>query len=222
MPLSDRFTRSTSDACSSIDRFLWITPRPPCCAMAMASLDSVTVSMAALTSGTFRRMFRVRRVVTSTAVGTTSECRGTSRTSSKVSAVARPTSIEVACSVEASVFSAMRLLRQQVACAAGVRLRKSTPSSDFRRLTWHQPAWRSTHAAAPWHFLYFFPLPHGHGSFRPTFGSSRRTVFTSASSPPDARRLSVAPARRGSPGPARAWARRTARSARPPSPDRSG
>jgi hypothetical protein len=21
----------------------------------------------------------------------------------------------------------------------------------------------------PWHFLYFFPLPHGHGSFRPTF-----------------------------------------------------
>ncbi len=21
----------------------------------------------------------------------------------------------------------------------------------------------------PWHFLYFFPLPHGQGSFRPTF-----------------------------------------------------
>src|SRR5262249_2132744 len=40
------------------------------------------------------------------------------------------------------------------------------------------------HAAAPWHFLYFFPLPHGHGSFLPTFGSSRRTVFTAASSPP--------------------------------------
>src|SRR5262249_16789371 len=40
------------------------------------------------------------------------------------------------------------------------------------------------HAAAPWHFLYFLPLPHGHGSFRPTFGSSRRTVLTSASSPP--------------------------------------
>ena len=28
----------------------------------------------------------------------------------------------------------------------------------------------------PWHFLYFLPLPHGHGSFRPTFSSSRRTV----------------------------------------------
>src|SRR5262245_26259993 len=40
------------------------------------------------------------------------------------------------------------------------------------------------HAAAPWHFLYFFPLPHGHGSFLPTLGSSRRTVFTAASSPP--------------------------------------
>src|SRR5439155_12659336 len=40
------------------------------------------------------------------------------------------------------------------------------------------------HAAAPWHFLYFFPLPHGQGSLRPTFGSSRRTVFTAASSPP--------------------------------------
>ena len=31
-------------------------PRPPCCAMAMARPDSVTVSMAALSSGTFRRM----------------------------------------------------------------------------------------------------------------------------------------------------------------------
>src|SRR5215211_3707840 len=49
------------------------------------------------------------------------------------------------------------------------------------------PPWvtgRADHAAAPWHFLYFFPLPHGQGSLRPTFGSSRRTVFTLASSPP--------------------------------------
>src|SRR5439155_19572614 len=38
-------------------------------------------------------------------------------------------------------------------------------------------------APAPWHFLNFFPLPHGHGSLRPTFGSSRLTVF-STSSPP--------------------------------------
>src|SRR6266853_6590018 len=40
------------------------------------------------------------------------------------------------------------------------------------------------HVPCPWHFLYFLPLPHGHGSLRPTFGSSRRTVLTDASSPP--------------------------------------
>ena len=50
--------------------------------------DSVTVSIAALTSGTFSRMLRVSRVTTSTCVGSTVECCGTSRTSSKVSAVA--------------------------------------------------------------------------------------------------------------------------------------
>ena len=26
---------------------------------------------------------------------------------------------------------------------------------------------------APWHFLYFFPLPHGHGSLRPTLSPAR-------------------------------------------------
>jgi hypothetical protein len=88
MPLSDRFTRSTSVACSSIDRFLWMTPMPPCCAIAIASIDSVTVSIAALTSGTLSVMLRVKRVLTSTCAGTTCECRGTSRTSSKVRAVA--------------------------------------------------------------------------------------------------------------------------------------
>src|SRR5206468_2840031 len=40
------------------------------------------------------------------------------------------------------------------------------------------------HVAAPWHFLYFLPLPQGQGSLRPIFGSSRRTVFGVASSPP--------------------------------------
>src|SRR5882672_7238685 len=103
MPLSDRFTRSTSDACSSTDRFLWMTPSPPCCAIAIARRDSVTVSMAALTSGTDSLIFRVSRVVTSTCVGTTRECRGTSRTSSNVSAVARSVPAEM--SEDASVFS---------------------------------------------------------------------------------------------------------------------
>ena len=87
MPLSERFTRSTSSAWSSIERFLWMMPMPPCCAMAIAISDSVTVSMAALKRGTFSRMFLVSRVLTSTWAGRTVECRGTNRMSSNVSAV---------------------------------------------------------------------------------------------------------------------------------------
>src|SRR5688572_14222502 len=89
IPLSDRFTRSTSSAWSSMDRFLWMMPMPPCCAMAIAISDSVTVSIAALSSGTFNLMFLVSRVVTSTCAGRTVECRGTRRMSSNVSAVRR-------------------------------------------------------------------------------------------------------------------------------------
>src|SRR5262249_18127678 len=37
--------------------------------------------------------------------------------------------------------------------------------SSRSRSDGHAPA-----AAAPWHFLYFLPEPHGHGSFLPTFG----------------------------------------------------
>src|SRR5436190_6204925 len=111
MPLSDRFTRSTSDACSSIDRFLWMMPMPPCCAIAIARRDSVTVSIAALTSGTFRRILRVSRVLTSTSVGSTLECRGTSSTSSKVRAVARPDSVDR--SVGISVFNSIETCRSR-------------------------------------------------------------------------------------------------------------
>ncbi len=92
MPLSDRFTRSTSDAWSSIERFLWITPMAPCCAMAMAISLSVTVSMAAESSGTLSVMCFVSRVLTSTCAGSTVEWRGTRRMSSKVRAVVRPDS----------------------------------------------------------------------------------------------------------------------------------
>jgi len=61
-------------------------PTPPCCAMAMASRESVTVSIAAETSGIFSRMLRVSWVVTSTRPGTTSDRAGRSSTSSKVKA----------------------------------------------------------------------------------------------------------------------------------------
>ena len=55
--------------------------------MAIASRDSVTVSIAALRSGTLSRMLRVSRRADVDLVGSTVECCGTSSTSSKVSAV---------------------------------------------------------------------------------------------------------------------------------------
>jgi hypothetical protein len=51
----------------------------------MAMSASVTVSMAAETSGMLREMVRVKRVTVSTSRGWTAEYRGTRRTSSKVS-----------------------------------------------------------------------------------------------------------------------------------------
>src|SRR5450759_4368011 len=45
------------------------------------------------------------------------------------------------------------------------------------------PEAQPTAPAAPWHFLYFFPEPHGQGSFRPTFGPAAFTVATSKSPP---------------------------------------
>src|SRR6185369_5328580 len=85
MPLSERFTRSTSSACLSIDMLRWTMPMPPCCARAMARWDSVTVSMAELTTGMFNPMLRVNQVRVSVSAGTTLLREGTSRMSSKVS-----------------------------------------------------------------------------------------------------------------------------------------
>ena len=83
-PFSERFTLSTSSACASIDIFLWITPIPPCLAIAIAMRCSVTVSIPALISGIFSLIFFVRQVDKSTSFGITSEYAGTSSTSSKV------------------------------------------------------------------------------------------------------------------------------------------
>ena len=58
--------------------------------------------------GTFSLMLRVSRVLTSTWFGSTSECLGTSSTSSNVSAVARPDSIDK--SDGDSVFSSINLV----------------------------------------------------------------------------------------------------------------
>src|SRR6478609_10918872 len=58
---------------------------PPALAIAIAILDSVTVSIAELTNGTLSRIFFVSWLEVSAVAGTTSEAAGSSSTSSKVS-----------------------------------------------------------------------------------------------------------------------------------------
>mgnify|MGYP007102008791 CR=1 FL=1 len=83
-PFSERFTLSTSSACSSIDIFLCITPIPPCLAIAIAILCSVTVSIPELIRGICNWIFLVSCVLRSTSFGITSEYAGTNNTSSNV------------------------------------------------------------------------------------------------------------------------------------------
>jgi hypothetical protein len=59
-------------------------PIPPAFAIAIAIVDSVTVSIADETTGTAKVIFRVRRVDVSTSEGTTSDASGRRRTSSYV------------------------------------------------------------------------------------------------------------------------------------------
>jgi hypothetical protein len=73
MPASDRLTRSACWACSSTERLRWSTPMPPWRAMATAMRASVTVSIAAETSGMRSVMFRESRVVVSASPGCMSE-----------------------------------------------------------------------------------------------------------------------------------------------------
>src|ERR1700709_1170281 len=70
-------------------RFLWMTPIPPSCAMAIARRASVAVSIAAETTGRLRTMFRLRWVLRLVSRGNTWEYAGTNNTSSKVSALPR-------------------------------------------------------------------------------------------------------------------------------------
>ena len=82
MPDSLRLTRSTIDACSAIERLRWMMPRPPSRAMAIARRASVTVSIAADSSGVATVMRRVTREDVSASLGMTSVGPGRSRTSS--------------------------------------------------------------------------------------------------------------------------------------------
>ncbi len=78
---------------------------PPAWAMAMASRLSVTVSMAADTSGMFRLISRVNLVSVVTWVGMTSDGPGSSKTSSKVS----PSRISIGVSILRRGYSVGRL-----------------------------------------------------------------------------------------------------------------
>ena len=62
--------------------------------MAMAISASVTVSIAAETSGTFSSILRVNQDFVDTSLGCVRECRGARRTSSKVSAMSSRTLAE--------------------------------------------------------------------------------------------------------------------------------
>ena len=75
-PLSKRLTLATSAAWRAGDMFLCTTPSPPSCAMAMASRASVTVSIAAETTGMLSAMLRVRRVLKRDVAGNDLRMRG--------------------------------------------------------------------------------------------------------------------------------------------------
>src|SRR4029453_18120295 len=94
MPDSERLTRSTWSAWSSMERFRWMTPRPPWRAIAIAMRDSVTVSIAADKSGVWTVMRLEIRDDVSASEGMTFVCPGRSRTSSYV----RPTKPKGSCS----------------------------------------------------------------------------------------------------------------------------
>ena len=85
IPASERLTVSTWPACSATGRLRCSTPIPPALAIAIAIRDSVTVSIAELTSGTLSRILRVSWLEVSAVAGTTSEAAGSSSTSSNVS-----------------------------------------------------------------------------------------------------------------------------------------
>ena len=74
---------STSATWSSIERLRWTTPIPPTRASAIASRASVTVSIAADTTGIASSSSRVSRVRVETSFGSTSDSAGIRETSSK-------------------------------------------------------------------------------------------------------------------------------------------
>src|SRR5947207_690797 len=69
IPDSNFLTCRTWAACISGSKLRWMTPSPPACAMAIAILASVTVSMAEATIGILSEISRVMQVRISTSDG---------------------------------------------------------------------------------------------------------------------------------------------------------
>jgi hypothetical protein len=66
--------------------------------------------------------------------------------------------------------------------AAGIALEVLKKPTDYY-LDYTLGETTPRHAALPQHFLYFLPLPQGHGSLRPALGPSRTTGGPLISSP---------------------------------------
>src|SRR5207245_3253508 len=89
-----------------------------------------------------------------------------------------------------------RLERQLVAVQVLRKLARHQ-AQDARRAVEFAPAHApdSTRSSiGMWHFLYFFPLPHGHGSLRPTRGPDRTGTTRAGSASRSAAAPSPAPA----------------------------
>ena len=173
IPASLRFTRSTSSACVSMVRFLWMTPTPPAWAMAMASRDSVTVSMAAEMTGCSSRCLGTEGCAGPRRWGGPRTIPGMIRTSSKVRAISGTGSCWLIWRSNPEVYGRVAGRMVDHHAQAYGRGRMTRPCASLYQECF-QPVARSL---ARQHFLYFLPEPQGQGSLRPTFSPCRVTVL---------------------------------------------
>src|SRR4051794_33389044 len=118
-----------------------MTPRPPACAMAMASADSVTVSIAAETRGIPSSIARVSRVRVLVSVGRTEEAAGVSSTSSNVNACRismLPPQVKVAAHYTHG-YRQGKNLGAGLICERGARRQLSTITLEMKVYRWLTP-----------------------------------------------------------------------------------
>ena len=138
-------------------------PIPPSRASAIAIRASVTVSIAAETTGTLSAIVRVSRVAVETSFGSTADSAGTSSTSSKVSpsrpnfsdargrcARARSSTGNLSTSIGQTIPA---VVGARTATPPGAGLRQATRRPVVSSVTstagWSRPAWRGSKRPAP-------------------------------------------------------------------------